>query len=71
MTYEERTAGLGFQVTCPDGKQYASQNAFDLLECPNFFEDSPGYADSSSDVSVSFSLLNGSGGGLPIFDCAR
>jgi hypothetical protein len=71
MTFEERGVGFGLQVTCPDGKKYAAENAFDLLDCDNFFEDAPGYSDSSSDFSVTFSLLNGTGNGLAIFDCAR
>jgi len=70
MTYSEKTVGVGLQVTCPDGTQYAAQNAFDLLNCTDFFSEAPGYAYSDSDTSVNFALLNGTGSSLSVFDCS-
>jgi hypothetical protein len=71
LTYSEKTAGVGLQITCPDGTQYATTNAFDLFNCDDFFNDAPGYTDSSTDTSVNFALLSGNGDTLPVFDCAE
>jgi hypothetical protein len=71
LTYREETVGFGLQVTCPDGSQFATGNAFALLECSNFFEDAPGYAWGSTDASVSFSLIHGAAGDVGVFNCAR
>ncbi len=71
MTYRDETIGYGIQVTCPDGHQFANDDAFDLLNCDNFFEDAPGHAYSGTDTSVFFSLMNGTDGQVDVFDCAR
>jgi hypothetical protein len=81
QTFTEGSDGpLGIRVTCPDGTAYANANALDLLSCDSgFFGGLPGDAWSSSDTSVSFSLINtmlasadasaSSSEGVPIFTC--
>jgi hypothetical protein len=71
MTYREKLVGFGVQVTCPDGSQFATDDAFALLECDHFFDGSRAYAWSSSDTSSSFSLVNGSNGQVNVFSCTR
>jgi len=71
MTYSEDVIGVGLQVLCPDGTKYAAQNAFELLNCPNFFKNAPGFSDSSSDLAVNFALLTGTGSTLGVFDCQK
>ena len=70
MTYREKYEGFGMQVTCPDGSKFATDDVFDLLECDNFFQDGPGWASGSSDVSVSLTLSNGADG-VQVFSCSR
>lgn len=70
MTYREKYEGFGMQITCPDGSQFATDDALGLLECENFFGDAPGWASGSSDVSVDFSLSNGADG-VQVFSCSR
>lgn len=71
MTYTDKAIGFGLQVTCPDGSKYAAQNALDLLECDDFFTDSPGYEDPSSDSSITFRLNQANTSTLTVFTCAR
>jgi hypothetical protein len=71
MSISEKSAGLSLQITCPDGSQYAAPNAFDLLQCDDFFTDAPGNEDSGTDTSVSLGLLDGTSMPLQVFDCER
>jgi hypothetical protein len=69
MTVSEKTAGFALQVTCPDGSQYAAQNALDLFGC--LLMNGPGSVDSGSDTSINLGLLNGTSNPLPVFDCEK
>ena len=64
---------LGVAVQCPDGKTYTASNAFALLSCgwDGDLFDLPGNAWSSSDTSVSLSLLGTVADGQPIFECEK
>jgi hypothetical protein len=71
MAFKEVAIGIGMQVTCPDGSQFAAQNAFELFECENFWGTAPGSAHSASSAAVNFALLTGMGSSLCVFDCSR
>ncbi|HTQ03831.1 MAG TPA: hypothetical protein VMI54_08230 [Polyangiaceae bacterium] len=71
MTYSDKTVGIALQITCPDGSQFAAQNALNLLECSDFFTDSPGYEDNPTDTSMRFAFLNGTDTPLQVFDCEQ
>jgi hypothetical protein len=71
MSFKEVGVGFGTQVTCPDGSQFAAQNAFDLFDCDNFLGNAPGSSFSSSDFAVNFALLTGRDGTQAVFDCAE
>jgi hypothetical protein len=70
-SFKEVSIGIGTQVTCPDGSQFAAQNAFALFECENFFGSAPGSASSASSVAANFALLTGMDNSLSVFDCSR
>jgi hypothetical protein len=72
QTVKETTpGGLGLALTCPDGTSYSNSNALSLLSCPDadLFSSLPGDAWSSTDTSVSLSLVGTSGSGLSVFNC--
>jgi hypothetical protein len=71
MVFKEVSIGFGLQVTCPDGSQFAAQNAFDLFECENLLGTAPGSTYSWTDASVNFALLTGTDSSLAVFDCAE
>jgi hypothetical protein len=73
QTFTEGASGaMGVRFTCPDGTSYVNANAFDLFSCPEGLNGMPGCGWSSSDSSVSFSLIGTSGSsGMPIFDCTK
>jgi hypothetical protein len=75
QTVKETTpGGLAIALTCPDGKTYSNPNAFNLLSCPDagLLDGLPGVGWSSSDTSVSLSLIatsTTSSEGQAVFDC--
>ncbi len=74
QTVKETTpGGLSIALSCPDGKTYSNSNAFTLLSCPDagLFGGLPGLGWSSSDTSVSVSLVGTSAayGSIPVFNC--
>lgn len=74
QTVQETTpGGLSIALSCPDGKTYSNSNAFSLLSCPDagLFGGLPGIGWSSSDTSVSVSLVGTSAayGSIPVFNC--
>jgi hypothetical protein len=58
-------------VTCPDGVAYTAPNALDLLACDAGTDGLPGLAWSSTDTSLSVTLVGATGGSLPLFDCLK
>jgi hypothetical protein len=64
----ERVEGTTLSMACPDGA-FCSASAFGLLRCESSFSSLPGTATSGGGTSVSFSLLGGAGGSVPIFVC--
>jgi hypothetical protein len=73
-TVKESASGqLGLALTCPDGTSYSNSNALSLLSCPDagLFGGLPGIGWSSSDTSVSVSLVGTSAsyGSMPVFNC--
>jgi hypothetical protein len=72
MQFKQVAVGFGAQFTCPDGSQFAAQNAFDVFfECMTLFSEGPGSVASWSGSSVNFALLRGMPGPLSVFDCSR
>jgi hypothetical protein len=75
QTVKEATpGGLAIALTCPDGKTYSNQNAFTILSCPDagLLGGLPGVGWSSSDTSVSLSLIGTSTSyslGEAVFNC--
>jgi hypothetical protein len=75
QTVKETTpGGLAIALTCPDGKTYSNPNAFTILSCPDagLLGGLPGVGWSSSDTSVSLSLIGTSttsSEGEAVFDC--
>lgn len=70
-TYREIYRGLGMQVTCPDGRKFATDNTLSLLECENFFEDMPSHTYFHSASSVSFGFSGVEGAEVQAFSCSR
>ena len=73
-TFSEAAMGsMGLAVTCPDGKRYSTDNAFNLLACGgNFLSGLPGSSWSDSSTAVSFGLIStstSSDQSLSVFDC--
>ncbi len=71
MTLKEISVGFALQVTCPDGSQFAAQNALELFECPDLFSSGPGSVAFESGGSVSFALPRGMESALGVFACSR
>jgi hypothetical protein len=77
QTVKETPVGaLGLSLTCPDGTSYSNSNAFSIFSCPDagLLGGLPGSGWSSTDTSVSFSLLaatSGSDLGQPVFNCQK
>jgi len=71
QAYTELYRGFGMQVTCPDGKKYATPNAFDLLECDDYFSNAPSSAYAYSGSSISFSFGGLGSASVEAFSCAR
>jgi hypothetical protein len=61
--------GTDLTVTCPDGVKYTSPNPMDLLSCDTGLDGLPGIAWSSTDTSLSVSLVGATGGSLSLFNC--
>lgn len=74
-TVTETSSGqLGLAIKCPDGTTYSTANALALLDCGPDGGDLlslPGNAWSSTDTSVSLSLIGTIADGQPIFSCAK
>jgi hypothetical protein len=73
-TFSEAPMGsMGLAVTCPDGKRYSTDNAFNLLACGgNFLSGLPGSSTFDTSTSVSFGLIGTSASSdqsLSVFDC--
>ena len=70
---EAPMGSMGLSVTCPDGKRYSTDNAFNLLGCGgSLLGDLPGNVWSDSSTAVSFGLIStsvGSDQSLSVFDC--
>jgi hypothetical protein len=74
QTFHEAPMGsMGLAVTCPDGKRYSTENAFNLLACGgNFLSGLPGSVWSTSGTALSFGLIGtstSSDQSLSVFDC--
>jgi hypothetical protein len=76
-TFTESTSGgTTFSATCPDGKVYSNSNALTLLGCNAdagaTLGGLPGVAYSSTNTSISFTLIGTSGtGSLAVFSCQK
>lgn len=76
QVFESSSNGVDLRFRCPDGSSYSNDNALDLLECRDDFLSSlaimPGYAWSSSDLSVSFGFIGYSDErSLSVFSCRQ
>lgn len=71
MTFVEKSRGFALQMTCPDGTQYATENAPPLFNCTDYSSNAPGHVSHPSDTSAYFALLTGHGDALGVFDCGQ
>jgi hypothetical protein len=75
-TVSETVVGEGIQIRCPDGSEYAAQNALDLLSCTGGLSALPGDEWSSASGSggpndVTFLVLTGAPQGTEVFNCSQ
>jgi hypothetical protein len=70
---EAPMGSMGLSVTCPDGKRYSTDNAFNLLACGgNFLNGLPGSSWFDSSTALSFGLIStstASDQSVTVFDC--
>jgi hypothetical protein len=74
QTVTEKLAGVGIDVSCPDGTSYATSNGLNLLDCDGgTLGGLPGREWSSGTTSLSLGLLNTSMSSteLELFSCAK